>query len=141
MIPDIQFPDCRRIDSRNKIARTMRRGDDELIGTNSIKPGHRKVRQFVRRFSLPARCRSAPGFVGKLARTIGHLVGEGETPATMAVADDTPLLLSPLKHRLCPAGPFFEQCRSRIIIFHQFEQTEMSSMRRGESGNFHVIPH
>ena len=102
--------------------------DNELVRSDTIEAGHGEIGQFVGGTSLPAGGSTTPGSVGKFARTIRHQIGQGQSPATVAVSDNTPLFLAPFEDRLSPCRPFFEQRCPRIVIFNQFEQAQMSRM-------------
>ena len=128
VVPDVEFPDGGCIDCGDKVAGTVGGRDDEFVCSDSIEAGHGEIGQFVSRASLPAGCSTTPGAIGKFTRTIMHQIGQGESPATVAVADNATLFLSPFEDWLSPRRPFIEQCCSWIVVFNQFEQAQVSCM-------------
>src|SRR5258706_13958800 len=59
----------------------------------------------------------------------------------MRIADRPALAPRPLQDRQSPARPFFNLGRSRIVVFLQAKQADVTRMRGGETGNLHVVAH
>src|SRR3954467_8378813 len=81
VIPDIQFPDARRIDGGNEIANAVGYINDIFVGANTIESRHIERRQ-----------------------TLGR---NGQSPAAMGITNHPALLLAPFENRQIPAWPLF----------------------------------
>ena len=67
VIPDVEFPDARRIDGGDEIAHIMGDGDDVLVRPDAVELGHRVIGQLVRGAAVPA-----AGRVGDSSQTAAN---------------------------------------------------------------------
>ena len=115
VIPDVEFPDRRRVDGRDEVDGVVRHVHNELVRADPVKPGHLVVRQFVALDLQP--------------------------PPRVREAHDGALSLSPLEHRQIPGRPLVDTSRTGIVVLLQSQQHQVAGVARRKPRHLDVVVH
>ena len=141
VVPDIEFPNGGGIDRRDEITSVVWSRDNVLVGSDPIERWHRIVWEFVGCPAGLAWFAAAPGVWQRTPFAIGHVIWECQSPAAVAIADDSTLLLAPFHDGDRPAWPVFDFFGVWIVVFDEVEQAQMPSVGGGKSADLDVVAH